>query len=147
MKGKPYTATGSHQPSRISKRRKRNRRWECLLNSYEAGDFQIVPLTTSDDLRVDGYEMNHCVGRYYPSWCKQGFIRIFSIRNLLGQRLATVSLIFNYKQDRWRLEQCQGFDNSKVCFKANEPSDLHFLVEDIVRLYQQAHENAGHCRP
>lgn len=128
-------------------KRKRNRGWQSLLGAYEAGDFQIVPLITTEDLRTEGYLMNHCVGRTYPRWCKEGFIRVFSIRNLVGCRLATASLVFDYAEDRWRLEQCKGFGNREVCFNQNEPTDLHFLVEDIVRLYQQAQDDIGNIRP
>jgi hypothetical protein len=131
-----------HSPNVTSQgRKKRNQHWESLIGQYEAGDFQVVPLISSDELRAEGYLMDHCIGRYYPTWCKQGFIRVFSIRDLDGRRVATASLVFEYDEDRWKLEQCKGYCNMEVSFQESEPSDLHFVVQDIVRLYQQAQEN------
>jgi hypothetical protein len=63
-----------------------------------------------------------------------------------GRRLATASLVFDYDDDRWKLEQCKGYGNMKVDFKDVEPTDLHFLVADLVRLYQVEYEASGaHC--
>lgn len=130
------TPQGAKRP----KRKRRNWHWESLIGRYEAGDFQVVPLTSSDHLRTEGHVMNHCIDRIYPSACKQGFIRAFSIRDLDGRRLATVSLVFDYDEDRWTLEQCRGHGNMEVSFQETEPTDLYFLVEDIARLYQRAQE-------
>jgi hypothetical protein len=129
------------------KRRKRNRRWVSLLASYEAGDYLVVPLTSASDLRDEAWLMNHCVGRNYPTWCKEGFVRVFSIRDLDGRRLATASLVFDYEHNRWRVEQCKGYANTEVCFPNSEPSDLHFVVEDLARLYQWQCEVTGRGTP
>lgn len=129
------------------KRPKRNRRWVSLLESYEAGDYLVVPLTSALDLRDEAWQMNHCVGRNYPTWCKDGFIRVFSIRNMDGCRMATASLVFDYERNRWCVEQCKGFANCEVCWTDSEPSDLFFVVEDMARLYQKAHDETGKGAP
>lgn len=135
-----HSSNVTSQGAKGPKQKKRNRHWESLIGPYEAGDFQVIPLICTDDLRTEGYVMNHCIGRLYPSACKLGVIRAFSIRDLDGRRLATVALEFDYFEYRWKLEQCKGYGNKEVSFQESEPSDLYFLVQDIVRLYQQAQE-------
>ena len=125
------------------KRPKRNRRWVSLLEAYEAGDYLVVPLTSASDLRDEAWLMNHCVGRNYPTWCKEGFIRIFSIRDIGGRRMATASLIFNDELGHWCVEQCKGYANFEVCWTDDEPSDVFFVAEDLARLYQKAFEASG----
>jgi hypothetical protein len=88
----------------LPKRPKRNRRWVSLLEPYQAGDYRVVPLTSGADLRDEAWLINHCVGCNYPTWCKEGFIRIFSIRDMDGRRMATASLVFDYKRNRWCVE-------------------------------------------
>jgi hypothetical protein len=136
---KPIPNTTPHRP----KRSKRNRRWVSLVEPYEAGDYLVVPLTSAVDLRDEAWLMNHCVGRNYPAWCKEGFIRVFSIRDLDGHRMATASLVFDYDSNRWCVEQCKGYANIDVCWTSSMPSDLFFVVEDMARLYQKAHEATG----
>ena len=129
------------------KRLKRNRRWVSLLERYEAGDYLVVPLTSASDLRDEAWAMSHCVGRNYPTWCKEGFIRVFSIRDIDGRRKATASLVFDYERNRWCVEQCKGYANCEVCWIDCEPSDVFFVVEDMARLYQKAFEASGRETP
>ena len=136
MSEKPDLNTATPRP----KRPKRNRRWVSLVESYVAGDYLVVPLTSASDLRDEAWQMNHCVGRNYPTWCKDGFIRVFSIRDLGDRRIATASLLFDYDANRWRVEQCKGHSNSEVCWEGAEPSDLFFVIEDMARLYQKVYE-------
>ena len=139
----PHSNTAVPHPGRPG----RNRRWISLLESYEAGDYVVVPLTSASDLRDEAWLMSHCVGRNYPTWCKNGFIRVFSIRDLGGRRMATASLVFDYKRNRWCVEQCKGFANREVCCMDGELSELYFVVEDMARLYQKAHESTGRGAP
>lgn len=143
MREKPDSNTVASRPKRPG----RNRRWISLLESYEAGDYLVVPLTSASDLRDEAWLMSHCVGRNYPTWCKNGFIRVFSIRDLDGRRMATASLVFDYKRNRWCVEQCKGFANREVCWIDGEASDLLFVVEDMARLYQKAFELTGRDAP
>lgn len=142
------------RPAKI-KRRKRNLRWESLIGPFEAGNYSIVPLACSNDLREEADFMNHCVNRRYPSWCHVGAVRIFSIRDLDGRRLATSSIYFDFDLMLWRFEQCKGYGNLEVCeivmFSGEdrpspagmELSDIYFLAHDIVRIYQRAEDEAG----
>ena len=137
------------------KRRKRNLRWKSLIGPFAAGNYLVVPLTCSDDLRDEGEIMNHCIGRRYHRWCHDDAVRVFSIRDLDDRRLATVSIYFDFDDMRWRLEQCKGYGNLEVCEVAIdtrkdqsssvqvELSDIYFLAQDIVRLYQRAENESG----
>ncbi|MCX7166593.1 MAG: PcfJ domain-containing protein [Rhodocyclales bacterium] len=136
-------------PLAKKKRRKRNLRWESLIGQFEAGNYLVVPLTCSNDLREEGDLMNHCVGKSYHRWCHHGAVRLFSIRDLDGRRLATVSLYYDHFDKRWRLDRYKGYGNRDVCEEpvfrdaepmGHEPSDLHFLVQYIVTFYQRVQE-------
>lgn len=131
------------------KSRKRNLRWESLIGPFEAGDYQVVPLTSSNELREEGELMIHCVGRRYHRWCHNGAVRVFSIRDLDGRRIATASLYFDFDSRRWRIEQCKGIGNVEVCempVAADEVEtrielcDIHFVVQELVALYQRVQE-------
>lgn len=132
-----------------AKRRKKNLHWISLLGVFEAGDFIVVPLTSSNDLREEGELMNHCVGRRYHRWCYDGAVRVFSIRDLSDNRLATASLYFDFDTMFWRIEQCKGYGNREVCeipifdggsMVGTDLSDIHFVAQQIVTLYQHAQE-------
>lgn len=129
------------------KSRKRNLRWESLIGPFEAGDYHVVPLTSSNELREEGELMNHCVGRRYHRWCHDGAVSVFSIRDLDGRRVATASLYFDFDLMRWRIEQCKGYANGNVTDanpeRDSQPTqsgltDLHFLVEYLLVKYQAA---------
>ena len=132
-------------------RRRQNLRWQSLIGPFEAGEYQVVPLTSSADLREEGERMNHCVGRRYPRWCQLGAVRVFSIRDLDGRRVATASLYFDFDENRWQIEQCKGYGNLNV---TEEPqgsedrrtiearTDVAFLVEYLLVKYQAAQNEA-----
>lgn len=133
------------------KRRKRNLRWISLMEPFEAGNYLVVPLTCSNDLRDEGELMSHCVGSRYHRWCYDGAVRIFSIRDLEGRRQATVSIYYDFDEMRWRLEQCKGYGNAEVCETAapgndgrqnDDLPDIHFLVQYVVVLYQKTQDLA-----
>lgn len=129
------------------KSRKRNLRWVSLIGPFEAGDYQVVPLTSSNELREEGELMNHCVGRRYHRWCHVGAVRVFSIRDLDGRRVATASFYYDFDEERWRIEQCKGYANGNVTdgyadwasqSTKSGLTDLHFLVEYLLVKYQAA---------
>ncbi|MBI5791400.1 MAG: PcfJ domain-containing protein [Rhodocyclales bacterium] len=131
------------------KSRKRNLRWVSLIGPFGAGDYQVVPLTSSKELREEGELMNHCVGRRYHRWCHVGAVRVFSVRDLDGRRVATASIYYDLDEDRWRIEQCKGIGNSEVFDPSvtsdespadNQLSDIHFVVQELAALYQRAQE-------
>lgn len=133
-------------------RRKRNLHWESLIAASEAGDYLVVPLCSSNALREEGEAMNHCVGQRYHRWCHVGAVRIFSIRDLLGRRIATLSIYFDFSAMRWRFEQCKGFGNQTVYWEPGitgdevSPTDklgVYFVVQHLIALYQSAQESDG----
>lgn len=93
--------------------------------------------------------MNHCVGRRYHHWCHVGAVRVFSVRDLDGRRVATASIYYDFDEDRWRIEQCKGIGNSEVCEAlvaadelsvCHQLSEIHFVVQELAVLYQRAQE-------
>ena len=135
--------------SKRSKKKKHELVWESALDTCELGDYQIVPLTSSWALRQEGRAMRHCVGGY-DEMCAQGRTRVFSIRDLMGNRVATMSLIF--RDDNWRLEQIKGYANEEICQSEEvyydgertvtqiDVTDFHFIAYEIMRLYLKAWE-------
>lgn len=135
---------------RTGKRKKRVYLWESVLQAHEMGMYQVIPITSSWALRHEGRVMNHCVGSY-EKLCRDGFIRVFSIRDLLGNRVATLSLLF-YDGD-WHLEQIKGYSNAEVCIAEEvyydgeqtqtwiEMTDLHYVAYEVLRCYRKAWEN------
>ncbi len=117
MKPKQLTleqVVSQNAPSRSSKKRNKKRRglvWESALDTCELGDYQIVSLTNSRELGQEGRAMRNCVGGY-DKMCAEGRARVFSIRDLMGNRVATMSLIF--WGDNWHFEQVMGFANANV---------------------------------
>jgi hypothetical protein len=83
-----------------------NYTWSTALDAYQDGGFDVVPLTSSIDLAVEGAEMRHCVGSYAGS-CNIGRNRIFSIRKG-GKRLATAELVYDNRSHAWSLNQNRG---------------------------------------
>lgn len=129
------------------RRNKRNLAWASALPDCEIGDFRIVPLTTSQQLRAEGREMKHCVA-LYADLCHRGLARIFSIRDLCGHHVATASLI--WREEYWHLEQVKGFMNADVIdgietffdgestITEIEPTDLYFVSQSLLQSYRCA---------
>ena len=53
--------------------------------------FQMVPLTNSNELIIEGARHHHCVGSY-SSTCAAGISHIISVRTLEGQGISTLEL-------------------------------------------------------
>lgn len=125
--------------------RKLRLRWTSALQSCQVGDYWVVPLTTSSDLRKEGAAMRHCVGSQ-DILCAMGGYVIFSIRDLDNRRLATMSLFFD--QYGWHLEQLKGMENAEVTYHEEsfyngertetirEPTELYFVAQEILRQYR-----------
>jgi hypothetical protein len=128
------------------KNKKRALVWESALGDHELGGYQIIPLTNSRALRQEGRAMHHCVGGY-DERCAHGRARVFSIRDLMGKRLATMSLVF--KNDYWQLEQIKGVANEEVCISEEifydgertvtqlDVTDFHYIACDVLRRYRK----------
>jgi hypothetical protein len=135
--------------NRQGKKRKRILVWESAVGRCELGDYQIIPLTSSWALRLEGQKMNHCIG-HYDRLCAQGLFRAFSIRNLVDQRIATMSLVF--QDHTWQLDQVSGLDNAEVCLSEEviydgeqtetllDMTEIHSVACEVVRLYRRAWE-------
>lgn len=127
--------------------KKRNLEWESDLPQCEIGEYLIVPLTTSRQLRAEGRAMKHCVGGY-DELCHKGLTRVFSIQDLSSNRVATASL--KWRDDYWHLEQIKGRANAEVLereetlFNGNstvterEPTELYFVGQEILQRYRSA---------
>lgn len=134
---------------RSKKKKKRVLVWDSALKEHELGDYQVIPLTSSWALRQEGRAMRHCVGGY-DEMCSNGRARVFSIRDLMGKRLATMSLVF--RDDYWHLEQVRGVANAEVCTSEEvyydgertvtqvDMADMHFVAYDVARCYRKAWE-------
>lgn len=124
--------------------RKLRYRWACPVLAQEMGDFLVVPLASSKELTSEGWHMQHCVASY-DARCANGMYQVFSIRDLLGNRIATLGLA--YGASGWTVDQCLGIGNSEVMLKftewihgigkhesMDEFTDLHFLSQEVARL-------------
>lgn len=130
----------------LPKRRKSRLTWSSAVESCELGDYVVVPLTTSSELRREGAAMHHCVGTY-DLLCATGSLRVFSIRDLDGRRLATMSLMLG--PAGWQLGEIKGLMNSEVVLLEELPvdteqtrivwahTDLYYVAHEVVRRYQQ----------
>ncbi len=119
--------------------------WASVLAACEIGEYQVIPLTTSSELRKEGAAMNHCVGSH-DVLCAVGTCQVFSIRDLDNRRLATMSLVFD--QYGWHLDQIKGPGNAEVIYTeetfysgertetVREYSDLYYVAQEILRQYR-----------
>lgn len=88
--------------------------WDSALGTYQDNGYDVVPLTSSEDLAAEGARMHHCVAAY-AEYCHEGRSRIFSIRKN-GEHLATAELVNNGLH--WSLNQnrgpCNGHPGSDI---------------------------------
>lgn len=123
--------------------RKLRYRWSCPVLAQEMGDFFVVPLTSSKELASEGWHMQHCVASY-DARCANGMYQVFCIRDLLGNRIATLGL--TYGSNGWKVDQCLGIGNAEVMQRyvewvhgngkhesMDEFTDLHYLAQEVAR--------------
>lgn len=128
-------------------KRKRNLHWESDLVECDIEPYRVVPLVSSKQLREEGRIMKHCVGVYDDS-CHRGLSRVFSVRDSVARRIATVSLV--WQDDYWQLEQVKGPSNAEVLHTTRgncecesmteslELTDLYFVSQEILQRYRVA---------
>jgi len=88
--------------------------------------------------------MQHCVATY-DAKCAKGLYQVFSIRDILGNRLATLGLTYGARS--WEVDQCLGFNNVEVLTETaewihgngkqdsmEEFTDLHYVAQEVTRL-------------
>jgi hypothetical protein len=124
--------------------RKLRHRWACPVLAQEIGDFFVVPLASLKELASEGRRMQHCVASY-ETRCVNGMYQVFSIRDLHGNRIATLGL--TYGSTGWKVDQCLGISNTEVLLHTvewidgngnhesmDEFTDLHYLAYEVARL-------------
>ncbi|MRU28315.1 PcfJ domain-containing protein [Xylella fastidiosa] len=94
-----------------SARSSRRLRWESILPECEIDGYKVHPLTTSEDLNLEGYQMHHCVGNY-DDWCERGDFRIFSLVDPAGIR--STLCIEQTDTGQWFVQQVRGTCNASV---------------------------------
>lgn len=119
--------------------------WTSALAACEIGEYRVIPLTTSSELRKEGTAMNHCVGSH-DVLSAVGTCQVFSIRDLDNRRLATMSLVFD--PYGWHLDQIKGPGNAEVIYTeetfysgertetVREYSDFYYVAQEILRQYR-----------
>jgi hypothetical protein len=115
--------------ARRSARTSRNLRWESLLPHCEIDGYQVHPLTSSEALDLEGYQMHHCVGGY-DGWCHRGEFRIFSLVDPVGAR--STLCIEQTDAGQWLVQQVRGTCNASVS-KAT-----HALSRIVAKRYSEA---------
>lgn len=116
------------------------KRWESSIGLVEIGQYRIVPLTTPKKVKSEGYLMQKCV-RQYVDVCQGGEYLLFSIRNLDGERVATLGV--KNRDDYWYFDDCLGKENTNVMETILETLDddnntVHEI--DYTELFSVAHE-------
>lgn len=88
--------------------------WPGLLRTpYGTNDLVAVSLVCGDELRLEGFRLQHCVGTYVEP-CLKGESHIVSIRNAQGDSLSTAEIELVREGDGWkpRVIQHAGINNS-----------------------------------
>jgi len=128
-------------------KKKRKLTWTSDLAAFELGNYLVVPLTSSKMLREEGQIMGHCAA-LYDRLCHEGTVRLFSVQDLIGYRIATVSLL--WRDDYWHLEQMKGPRNAGILYEQVayqfqgctaerlDETDLYFVGQEIVQRYRAA---------
>ncbi|HDR9068222.1 TPA: PcfJ domain-containing protein [Burkholderia vietnamiensis] len=115
--------------ARRTAREIRTLRWESLLPICEIDGYRVLPLTSSEALYVEGYQMHHCVGSY-DSWCADGEFRIFSLVDPEGMR--STLCIEQTDAGRWQVQQVRGTCNASVS------KVTHAIARIVAKRYSEA---------
>lgn len=86
--------------------------WSALCEAFSLGDIDVLPLTSSVALVLEGRRMQHCVGNYAPVCLRQGH-RIFSLRYAPDDS-AIATAEFAPGHAGWRLLQLRGPRNEQL---------------------------------
>ncbi len=99
---------------KMSKEEKRELSWRSALKTFTTNNYTVRPLTSQIELEKEAQTMKNCVGYgYYAGRCKQGVNRIFHIERTDKDHqsptpVATVQIVDNAKNGKWRIGQIQG---------------------------------------
>jgi DNA-binding ferritin-like protein (Dps family) len=106
--------------------------WEPIVGIHKRDGWEAVELTSQAQLTEEGQAMHHCVSSY-ASTCREGHLRIFSIR-LDGERKCTMEIRsdkdLRHLDDNasFRITQNKGKHNAEVV----SPATRAFCDETIV---------------
>jgi hypothetical protein len=115
-------------------------------DDWVIGACLIIPINSSRKLASEGWNMQHCVTDYQDGWAK-GWYRIFSLRDLKGNRLATLLLTYCAQVDGWRIDQCVGFRNEEVdTNELGEPTDLLLVAREVTKLLNSKKNDSWNAR-
>jgi hypothetical protein len=115
-------------------------KWFCSIRAVQIGEYMIVPLTSPRDVKSEGYMMKNCV-REYIHLCKDGKYLLFSIRNSLNERIATLGV--ERRDNRWYFDECLGEENSVVMETTVDPLDANnyeYEIFEYTEMFSVAHE-------
>ena len=125
---------------RIINRYPRGITWDMGgVGTVEMRRHQIIPLSTSEDLAMEGARMSHCVGGYHQQ-CRNGQYRIFSIRTMGGEGVATLTMTRDNDQE-WKRHILLGPNNRAVMPATRELADE--FAEYYNQHLQEGNDNGG----
>ena len=101
-------------------------KWESCLPSIVIGPWTILPLANAWVLREEALRQHHCADLYIRE-CLNGKCRIFSVRNLNGNRVATIGI--ERDGNGWKSFGIRGLANAPVA------QSLRGLDQQIVMRY------------
>ncbi|MGD9843933.1 MAG: PcfJ domain-containing protein [Variibacter sp.] len=103
--------------------------WPALCAPWRSSDgrYEVVALTSAEDLVIEGNEMQHCVGGYYEI-CRRGDTQILSLR-CDGRRAATVELALEGDAETRTLRVGQFL----AARNTQPPADLHDALRAFLR--------------
>lgn len=104
--------------------------WDSLLEEIIIDNYKIVSIVDSYSLIDEGKDMHHCVATYADR-CLKGLSRIFSVRDLNDNKLATLELT-NSNDKEWVVNQCRGLSNQNVS------KELELICKKVAEKYSVA---------
>jgi len=81
--------------------------------------WEIVELTSSIDLRIEGQALQHCVASY-ARWCVLGLSRIWSLRRVTGSSQVVPVATIEVNPRARAIVQARGLRNRTVSYRARE---------------------------
>lgn len=108
--------------------------WPGLLRSPVCvGGISAVSLVSGDELRQEGFRLQHCVGSYADR-CLMGDTHIFSFRDRQGGSLSTAEIELESDGGHWvpRVIEHSGFENTPP------PLECSLALDHVIHRLQEA---------
>jgi len=87
--------------------------WSPVLEPFVIDSWRIRPLTTSNDLALEGIRMRHCVAEYDES-CHEGTCHIFTVEDVNNDEPAAMISLAK-SNSGWVVDQVKGRRNIDPC--------------------------------